>query len=70
MAQWQQAVDAKLAPAMKERPQLLLDLLSAMSYVLQIDSGTPLTDTPIKNIQAGYTDDIGRILLARNQSHE
>lgn len=70
MAQWQQAVDAKLAPAMKERPQLLLDLLSAMSYVLQIDSGTPLTDTQIKNIKEGYTDDIGRILLARNQSHE
>lgn len=70
MAQWQQAVDAKLAPAMKERPQLLLDLLSAMSYVLQIDAGTPLTDTQIKNIQAGYTDDTGRIVLARNQSHE
>lgn len=67
VAQWQEYADKKLAPAMKERPKLLLDLLSGMSYVNQIDEGTPLTDTQIKNIQEGYTDDIGKIILARNK---
>ncbi|MDE6508779.1 MAG: hypothetical protein K2K99_01060 [Muribaculaceae bacterium] len=66
--QWQKAVDAKLAPAIKKRTQFLLDLLSAMSYVQQIDAGTPLTDIQISNISEAYTDDIGKIILARNQN--
>ena len=67
VAQWQEYAYKKLAPAMKERPKLLLDLLSGMSYANQLDSGTPLTGTQIKNIKEGYTDDIGKIILNRNE---
>lgn len=67
VAQWQEYADNKLTPAMKVRPKLLLDLLSGMSYVCQIDNGKPLTETQIKNIKEGYTDDIGKIILARNE---
>ena len=67
VAQWQEYAYKKLAPAMKERPKLLLDLLSGMSYANQLDNGTPLTETQIKNIKEGYTDDIGKIILNRNE---
>lgn len=68
VAQWQADVRAKLRPAMSEPTQLLLDLLSAMSYVEQIDiNGTPLTAVQIANIQNGYSDDLGKIILAKNE---
>lgn len=66
VAQWKEYADKKLAPAMSERPQLLLDLLSGMSYANQINDGTPLTEIQIKNIKEGYTNDIGKIILAMN----
>lgn len=67
VAQWQEYAYKKLAPAMQERQKLLLDLLSGMSYANQLDNGTPLTETQIKNIKEGYTDDIGKIILNRNE---
>lgn len=66
VAQWQQTVSRALEPAMKERPKLLLDLLSGLSYVRQMEAMRPLTDTQVKNINEGYTDDLGKILLAEN----
>lgn len=66
ISHWQQEIDMKLAQAMQSRPQLLLDLLAAMSYIHQIEVGNPLTETQISNIQAGLTDDIGQIVLTLN----
>ena len=64
--QWEDMVSRKLEPAMKTRPKLLLDLLAGMSYIQQIDDNTPLTDTQKENIEKGFTDDLGKIVLARN----
>lgn len=66
--EWKEYMDRKLAPAMRERPKLLLDLLAGMSYVWQIDQKKPLTPLQIKNINEGFTDDIGKIVLARNEA--
>ena len=66
--EWKEYMDRKLAPAMRERPKLLLDLLAGMSYVWQIDQKKPLTPIQIENINEGFTDDIGKIVLARNEA--
>ncbi len=63
---WQNMVSRKLQPAMKERPKLLLDLLAGMSYIQQIEDNLPLTDKQKRNIAKGFTDDIGKIVLAKN----
>ncbi len=65
---WKEYMDRKLAPAMEERPKLLLDLLAGMSYVRQLEEEKPLTPIQIKNINEGFTDDIGKIVLARNEA--
>ena len=67
VAEWQKTIGDKLSPAIKDCPKLLLDLLAGMSYVRQIDNNEPLTETQKKNIAAGFTDDIGKIVLARNE---
>lgn len=66
--EWKEYMDRKLAPAMEERPKLLLDLLAGMSYVRQLEEEKPLTPLQIKNINEGFTDDIGKIVLARNEA--
>ena len=65
---WKEYMDRKLAPAMEERPKLLLDLLAGMSYVRQLEEEKPLTPIQIENINEGFTDDIGKIVLARNEA--
>ena len=64
---WQSMVDKQLTKAMKSRPQFLLDMLAAMSYILQIEDGTALTSVQLDNISKGLPDDIGRIILNRNK---
>ena len=66
--EWKEYMDRKLAPAMEERPKLLLDLLAGMSYVRQLEEEKPLTPIQIENINEGFTDDIGKIVLARNEA--
>lgn len=66
--EWKEYMDRKLAPAMEERPKLLLDLLAGMSYVRQLEEEKPLTPLQIENINEGFTDDIGKIVLARNEA--
>lgn len=66
IAQWQEAVCQTLKPAMKESPKLLLDLLSGLSYIRQMEAMKPLTETQVRNINEGYTDDLGKILFAEN----
>ncbi len=66
VAKWQREVRQILAPAIKEPTKLLMDLLAGMSYVLQIDKGIPLSEEQISNIDKGFTDDIGKIVLSYN----
>ncbi len=66
VAKWQKELKQILAPAIKEPTKLLMDLLAGMSYVLQIDKGIPLSEEQISNIDKGFTDDIGKIVLSYN----
>ena len=68
--EWQEKLSEWLAPAMKERPKLLLDLLAGTSYYQQIEDNQPLSDVQKKNIEEGFTDDIGKIVLKRNEKLE
>lgn len=68
VAEWKEYMDRKLAPAMKKRPKLLLDLLAGMSYVRQLEEEKPLTNVQVRNINEGFTDDIGKIVLSRNEA--
>lgn len=65
--QWQEKADRKLAPAMKSRPQFLLDMLAAMSYIKQIENFVALTDRQKSNISNGLPADLGRIVLKFNK---
>lgn len=66
VAEWKADISKALQPAISQPSDLLLDLLSGMSYINQINRGTPLTEVQIKNIKEGYTDGIGEIILANN----
>ena len=68
--EWQEKLSEWLDPAMKERPKLLLDLLAGTSYYQQIEENQPLSDVQKKNIEEGFTDDIGKIVLKRNEKLE
>ena len=68
--EWKEKLSEWLAPAMKERPKLLLDLLAGTSYYQQIEENQPLSDVQKRNIEEGFTDDIGKIVLKRNEKLE
>ncbi len=66
--QWQETVRAKLKPTLPDPTPLLLDLLSGMAYIAQIEEhGQPLTAVQIANINSGYPEnDLDKIILASN----
>lgn len=63
---WQTEIDSKLSQAMTSRPQLLLDLLAAMSYIQQIEAGQQLSDIQISHINTDLQNDLGKLVLNRN----
>ncbi len=63
---WEDYAYKKLRPAIRERHPLLMDLLAGASYVNQIESGKPLSAKQIENINNGFSDDIGKIVIAVN----
>ena len=64
---WKDMAREKLRPAMAEPSDLLLDLLSAMCYVEQVDIlNKPLTEKQKENITGGYTNDLGKIILNKD----
>lgn len=68
VGEWQQATKAKLAQVIDSVPDILLNLLSATSFNRQLDDELkPFSDRQVKNITEGYRDDLGKILLARNE---
>lgn len=64
---WEKYAAATLKPAISQPSKLLLNLLSAMSYLLQIEKeGEPLSDVQLSNIESAYTDDLGKIVKQYN----
>ena len=67
IAEWQNLAAKKLSPALESPTKLLLDLLAGMSYIEQIEvNNIPLSETQITNITKGFTNDIGLIILNKN----
>ncbi len=67
VAEWQAQTKASLGRVMDDVPQLLLDMLSATSYAEQLNANKPLSEAQIENIKAGYGDDLGKLLLIKNE---
>ena len=68
---WQDIARQKLSRAISKPTGLLLDLLSAMSYVEQIDiNQTPLTPRQVENVKKGYKDSLKDIILNKNNKLE
>lgn len=67
--EWQEYANNKLLPAISNPTKLLLDLLAGMSYVEQIEiDGIPLTEKQIRNIVHGFDNDLGIIILNKNNT--
>lgn len=67
--QWQTDVSNKLSAVIDKPAAMLLDLLSASSYIMQInDLNQPLTPVQTTNITEGYTNGLDHIIKKRNNS--
>jgi hypothetical protein len=68
IADWQKNVAGELSRAIPNPPQMLLDLLTATSYLRQIQTERePLSELQQLNISNFYEDnDLGKVILARN----
>lgn len=67
--EWQEYANNKLLPAISNPTKLLLDLLAGMSYVEQIEiDRIPLTEKQIRNIVHGFDNDLGIIILNKNNT--
>lgn len=64
---WKEAVSRHLSPAIKNPSSLLLDMLAALAYTIQLENRKALTPTQIKNIRKGFRNGIGPLLLAKNE---
>lgn len=67
LSEWQENVKNKMNPAINNPTKLLLDLLAGMSYVEQVEiDKIPLTEKQIQNIIHGFDNDLGVIILNKN----
>lgn len=65
--EWKSDICKKLSNIIDRPTPLLLNLLSGASYMQQIVlDQIPLSPRQIENIRRGYTDDLGKIILAAN----
>lgn len=65
---WQSIANRKLSRAITKPTKILLDLLSSMSYVEQIDiKQIPLSGRQIENVEAGYDNGLKDIILNKNE---
>lgn len=68
VAEWQSAALPGLRKVISSPTQVFLDKLSAVAYITQIEEqNRPLSQQQIDNINAYYKDDLGKIILNRNQ---
>ncbi len=70
VSEWQKDLKQRISPVITKPTDLLLDLLSASSYIMQIeDDNKPLSATQVANIKAGYHDsDLDKIILKKNDN--
>ena len=67
VSDWESIAKRKLSRSISNPSQLLLDLLSAMSYVEQIDiNNIPLSEKQIENVTHGYRNGLKDIILKKN----
>ncbi|MCM1519931.1 MAG: hypothetical protein NC098_04020 [Lachnoclostridium sp.] len=67
VAEWKNYAAQYLSPAISNPSELTLDLLSAMSYILQIEKDNrPLSAIQIENLKNAYPDDLDKIVLDYN----
>lgn len=65
--EWQATVRKALSKAF-EPTDLLLDMMAAQSYINQIsEQNKPLTAKQIDNVKNGFNNDLGKIILDRNE---
>lgn len=65
--EWKSDTEKKLSAVIDNPTSLLLNLLSGASYIKQLNrDNKPLTPRQIENIKNGYTNDLGKIILAAN----
>lgn len=65
--QWEKYAAETLKPVITEPSSLLLNLLSAMSYILQIENEKkPLSNIQLSNLKHAYSDDLGKIVEQYN----
>lgn len=65
--EWKRAVLEKLEPAIHNPTPLLLDLMAAMAYIIQIEKDMiPLNPSQIINVNNGFESDLGKIVLKYN----
>lgn len=67
--QWQHKVNQIIKPAIPQTTTTLLNLLTAASYITQIEQAhIPLSEKQKNIILAYFTDDLGKIIINRNTS--
>lgn len=66
LEQWKADTKKRLEHIIKSPSPIFIDLLSAVSYLRQIDDNEVLTALQIANVNAGYDSDLGKIILERN----
>lgn len=66
LAEWKSDTRRRLSRIIKSPSPIFIELLSAVSYLQQINDNEVLTDTQIANINEGYSSDLGKIILMSN----
>ncbi len=62
--EWREKAEVQLKKVIDKPTPLMLDLLSGVSYIRQLElDGKPLTEVQKRNIAAYYKDDIGKLVL-------
>ena len=68
IAEWQSEAMPELHKVLSNPTQIFLDKLSAVAYITQIEEyNRLLSPQQIANINAYYKDDLGKIIIKRNQ---
>ena len=66
--EWQHSLKRNLKPIIPEPTQLLLDMLSATSYIMQLkDNNTPLSPIQIENLNSDFDKNLRAIILSRSR---
>lgn len=71
VAEWEADTKKRLGQVVDTIPDIMLDMLAAVSYDIQlVDDKKPLSDVQKANIKAGFGNDLGKMVLERNSRLE